>query len=148
MTIRPRCRQGAPRSHVRFWSVLVALALSGTAGCASPSTAPVVTQKKTVKLSVGSFQLFMVKGCVKADREPMMMGAVDWSASGPGGENYGFTSVSGDSRFEPSFPIQRTVDPGKCLQGWVMFKTKGQIVELVYTNTGMPFEPGAFWKIQ
>lgn len=114
-----------------------------------PSLTITVSKRKTVKVDgIGKLQLFMVKSCVNADADEAKLGAVDWSASGPNGENYEVYGLSGLPELSPTYPLQRNVKPGKCLQGWVNFKTNDKLVELIFSSV-MRVDSGqeASWKI-
>lgn len=112
-----------------------------------PSVLVTVAKKKTVKMpGLGNYRLFLVKSCVKADAEAQLLGNVDWNASGPGGENYNPSFVVAPE-FEPSYPDQRKVLPGKCIKGWVAFDAKHKMVELVFDGRGTVEDDPATWQI-
>lgn len=107
-----------------------------------------VSKRKTLYAAgLGTVQAFMVKSCVKAGRDPMKLGLVDWNAVGGGGANYEAIGVSGYPKLSPSYPGQRTVRPGTCVQGWVVFNTKAKLYELLYSNVMDPEGDEASWKI-
>jgi len=113
-----------------------------------PRNTVTVSDRKSVDVpSLGTYQLFMVRNCVKAGQSPMLIGGVDWKAVGPGGETYEYSGIEGFPDVEPSFPTQRAVQPGECLQGWVMFKTDTKLSGLEYKNVMSPLDAAVSWKV-